>query len=139
MRSTNNKKAFTYIEILLVAVIIGILAGFGVPQYLKTVQKAKQRDVRAMIHLMKGAQEMYHNKNDVYYPQTAGSVLISDINQNLNLDILQPTDIVYQCTGNNGSSFSCQGCHPDLSTPSWCIAATQAVNPTCTAGTGTCY
>ncbi len=70
--SGKHKHAFTYIEIMLVVVIIGILAGIGVPQYLKTVQKAKQRDVMAMLYLIKGAQEIYHGKHGTYYFDTAG-------------------------------------------------------------------
>ncbi|HOD12230.1 MAG TPA: prepilin-type N-terminal cleavage/methylation domain-containing protein [Candidatus Omnitrophota bacterium] len=139
MKDLKEKEAFTFIEIMLVAIIIGILAGFGVPQYFKTVQKAKQRDVTAIIHLIKGAQEMYHNKKGVYYPQNTSSVAIADINQNLNLDILQPSDIVYQCTGTGGSGFLCKGCHPSLINGRWCVETTEVSNPACVQGTGLCY
>lgn len=139
MRSTKRKKAFTFIEIMLVAVIIGILAGFGVPQYFKTVQKAKQRDVAAIMYLIKGAQEMYHNKKGVYYPPNGSSAAIADINQNLNLDILQPSDIVYQCTGTGGPGFLCKGCHPALINGRWCVETTEVSNPTCAPDTDLCY
>lgn len=36
-----NKKGFTLVELMVVLAILGLLAGIGIPQYLKTLQNAK--------------------------------------------------------------------------------------------------
>lgn len=135
----SQKNSFTLIEIVIVVIIIGILMVLGVPRYMDTVQKAKQKDVKSMIRLISNAQWLLEAKGLPFYP-TSGTALIGDINQNLNLSILQPSDVVYECRAKAaGADFDCHGYHPDKSSPRWTISTgiDKSVQELfCTAGTG---
>ena len=47
-----NKKGFTLIELVVVIVILGILAAIGIPNYLSTINKAKEANVIANLKTM---------------------------------------------------------------------------------------
>ena len=49
VRLINNKRGFTLIEILIVIVVLGVMAGFAVPVYLGQTQKSYQ--IEAIRHL----------------------------------------------------------------------------------------
>ncbi len=51
------KKAFTLLELLITLVVIGIIAGFAVPGYLGTRNRAIDREAQAMLVLMRAAQQ----------------------------------------------------------------------------------
>ncbi len=54
-----NKKGFTLLELLVVVLIIGILAGIALPQYRYSVMKTKYMRMADMARVIKDAQERY--------------------------------------------------------------------------------
>ena len=50
---------FTLIELLVIVIILSILAGLAVPQYIKTVEKEKMREAEANLYTMYMAEKMY--------------------------------------------------------------------------------
>ena len=54
-----NKSGFTLLEMLVVVLIIGILAGIALPQYQKAVEKAKLTEALLNIKTIQGAAERY--------------------------------------------------------------------------------
>ena len=69
-----NRKGFTLIEILLVLVFIGVVAGVAVPHYAETKDKAYVAAMKADLHVMAIYQEQYAAENrGQYFSGTATS------------------------------------------------------------------
>lgn len=77
-------RAFTLLELLVVLIIVGILAGLAIPNYTKTSERAKNREAQTALSLIQAAERIYRLRNSAYYGPTA--VLI-DINNNLKLSL----------------------------------------------------
>jgi type IV pilus assembly protein PilA len=61
-----NRKGFTLVELAVVIVIIGVLAAFGVPRFLKSVERSKAAEAFQYLSAVRAAQERYLAKEGVY-------------------------------------------------------------------------
>jgi len=69
----NLKQGFTLLELLVVVLIIGILAGIALPQYQKSVEKAKLSEALLNFQTLKNAMDRYMLQHvcpgtDIYCP-----------------------------------------------------------------------
>ena len=65
--STHRRQAgFTLIELMVVIVILGLLAGLIIPRFMGETDKAKQATARMQISSMESALKMYKLDNGVY-------------------------------------------------------------------------
>jgi len=71
-----TRKGFTLVELAVVIVIIGVLAAFGVPRFLKSVERSKASEAFAYLAAVRTAQERYQAQNGTY----ADDVTKLDIN-----------------------------------------------------------
>ena len=131
--------AFTLTELMIVVAIIGIIAGFAIPNYTKAVERAHLRDAIIQLTNVHAANQIYRAENGSYWPPANGQDLTA-INANLDLGIL-PNGMTYTCgigAGPAGSTFSCTAVR-DPPAASFTVTVTQAAvsgtNPGCT---GTC-
>src|SRR5438552_554934 len=70
------RKGFTLVELAVVIVIIGVLAAFGVPRFLKSVERSKAAEAFAYLSAVRAAQERYQAREGTY----ADSISKLDIN-----------------------------------------------------------
>ena len=61
-----TRKGFTLVELAVVIVIIGVLAAFGVPRFLKSVERSKAAEAFQYLAAVRAAQERYIAQEGVY-------------------------------------------------------------------------
>src|SRR5438128_12143865 len=61
-----TRKGFTLVELAVVIVIIGVLAAFGVPRFLKSVERSKAAEAFAYLSSIRAAQERYQARQGTY-------------------------------------------------------------------------
>lgn len=75
-----GRKGFTLMELVVVTMIIGIIAGLGVPQYFRAVESSKATDSIGIAHNISAANRMYN----IDYPNAALSYLSGKITDSCN-------------------------------------------------------
>jgi type IV pilus assembly protein PilA len=63
---SRSRKGFTLVELAVVIVIIGVLAAFGIPQFLRSVERSKAGEAFNYLSAVRTAQERYIAKEGVY-------------------------------------------------------------------------
>lgn len=92
---------FTLVELIIVVIIIGVLAGLSLPIFNAAKEKSLDKEAKTALTLVYSANKVYHSQSDNFYPP-AGSGGYAAINQNLNLD-LSGTNWSYSISGASGA------------------------------------
>ncbi len=61
-----RKKAMTLMELTVVVVLIGILAGIGIASFRKTIANARIREAQSLLLLIKHAEEVYRAESNTF-------------------------------------------------------------------------
>lgn len=67
MNKGKAQAGFSLIELMMVVVIIGVLAGVGIPQYQKFQMKARQSEAKSLLSGMYTAQKAFYAEWNQYY------------------------------------------------------------------------
>lgn len=62
----SRRRGFTLVELAVVVVIIGVLAAFGVPRFLQSVERSKASEAFGYCSAVRSAQERYHAREGTY-------------------------------------------------------------------------
>jgi prepilin-type N-terminal cleavage/methylation domain-containing protein len=60
------RRGFTLVELAVVVVIIGVLAAFGVPRFLQSVERSKASEAFGYLAALRSAQERYQAREGTY-------------------------------------------------------------------------
>ncbi len=94
-------KAFTLMELIIVTVIIGIIAGFAFPGYQKAMARQKVKRLLLTTNLIAGAMEIYKARNGHYWCDYNGPDCsdLSNINTGLGINIIPESGVTYGVAG----------------------------------------
>jgi len=76
-----SKQGFTLLEMLVVVIIVGVLAGIGLPNYMRMKEHTYGQEAKANLKLISAAEKIYKLENSAYY--YSGSTV--SLNDNLKL------------------------------------------------------
>jgi prepilin-type N-terminal cleavage/methylation domain-containing protein len=64
--TVSNRKGFSLVELSVVVIIIGVLAAFGIPRMLKSVERSKAAEAFQYLATVRAAQERYQARQGTY-------------------------------------------------------------------------
>ncbi len=120
---------------MLVIIIIGILAGFSLPNFGKTARRSRARN--AIVNL-----SMIHAANVLYKARTgsniSGTANLAAVNAALNLNIVDPKS-TYACTSGTTCTATSTTGGPDYTvTVTLATDLADATNPSCATSNSSC-
>jgi prepilin-type N-terminal cleavage/methylation domain-containing protein len=72
LMGTGSRRGFTLIEVLIVLVIIGILAGLAIPRYVGATSKAKQVEAKQLLRQIYTMEQSHRLEHDAYWIPPGG-------------------------------------------------------------------
>jgi len=132
------EKAFTLMELMIVVVVLGIMAGFAIPNYQRAIQKSHERDATSQLIAMHAANLIYRSNTGTYLIGT--NLDHTDLNTSLGINIIA-LDKTYDYSDEGADAYTCDVTWTGGSS-TFTISLDESiidpgVNPTCSGGT--CY
>jgi len=97
-----RRSAFTLIEIMVVVVLLGILLGFSIPNFAKSMRKAHEKDAISQLSILHAANHLYLAQEDEYLDSQAN---LNDVNDALKIHIMQ-NEMIYEYDRNTAQEFT---------------------------------
>ena len=117
-----NKKAVTLMELVIIIIILGILAGLLLPSFKRIRERTMDKEAIAGLQLIYNAERVYMEKHQTPYPPSWIVTNLSWINGNLSLDLISKN---WQFNiGSNSYSYQAQAAR----TSGPCIGRVWSIN-----------
>jgi prepilin-type N-terminal cleavage/methylation domain-containing protein len=103
-----NQQGFSLVELLIVLVIIGIIAGIAVPRYMASTVKAKQTEAKGLLSQIYLMERSYFQSNDEYWIPASGMAAGKDSPfafDTLGVEIMASARYAYTITGDRDHSL----------------------------------
>jgi len=97
-----GNRGFSLIELLIVLVILGIIAGIAIPRYMSSTVKAKQTEAKGLLHQMYLLERSFFQSNDRYWIPAPGVIAGKDAPfafDTLGAEIMPSARYVYEIAG----------------------------------------
>jgi len=105
-------------ELMVVVIIVSLIAGFAIPNYMNVVTKGQKDYAKEQLRIIHAANQIYRSKFGAYWPTDLNTYQLSDINEQLNINIIAgPLEI--KCKGVVNGEYQCAA-YPPPATSSWC-------------------
>ena len=65
-KKNGRKSGFTLVELTIVVVILGVLATFAIPRYMRVVERSKAAEAFVYLAEIQSGQAIYHAQKDTY-------------------------------------------------------------------------
>lgn len=83
-----TKVAFTLLEMIMVVAMIAVIAGFSIPNFTKSVQKAREKDAAIQLASVDAANRLYFSRNGTFLNSSSTSRDIDFINSGLGISLI---------------------------------------------------
>ena len=108
-----ESKGFTLMEVLIVIVILGVIAGLAIPSYTDQMEKSRAEEARAALYAIYTAEKIYFASRGTFWGAPGTGIVTyagggaNDFNKYLNLNLAPPKyyPISYITTANGGTTF----------------------------------
>lgn len=74
-------RAFTLVEILIVVVILGILAGIVIPQFTSASEDSRENSLRMSLHRIRQQLEIYRAQHNDTYPDNDPAIFVRQMTE----------------------------------------------------------
>jgi len=100
-----DTRGFTLIEIMIVVILVGIIAAFGVPGYGKLIRRSHERNAILGLTAINQANSIYEIRNGEFLP--GAGLNLAAINAGLSIDV-KALDLTYSYTRNSVTEYDAE-------------------------------
>ena len=75
-KTLGNKRGFTLLEVLIVIVILGVIAGLAIPIYAAQVERARAQEALMNLGALRESAQRFYSSYNSYTPTTPGTMTI---------------------------------------------------------------
>jgi type IV pilus assembly protein PilE len=108
MRYYRHSKGITLVELLIVILIVGILAGVAVPVYTNYMVRARRSDAKTVLEQVRAAQEMWRAERGSYAINDGNGTAVAKLVNTMGVPVTPVGDYGWDFTVRTATAFTAQ-------------------------------